>query len=213
MSCIIHLNRNEPDTWDEAVFKAAEVFKNGGLVVFPTETVYGIGCDAMNDNAVMNLFCKKQRPRSKALLLHLHSLSQASQAAELSETAYSLLKSFTPGPLSVIVPKKECISNIVSAEMQTVGLRFPSDPIFVKMAESFPGMIAATSANISGYESAKNGEEIRTLASIADLLIDAGTCQYSLESTIVSVVDDSPKILRQGAVSRESIEGVIGKCL
>ncbi len=197
---------------EQAIQNAVSALQNGKLVVFPTETVYGIGCNALDPDAVRSLYAAKKRPSDKPLLLHLYSMEQAEQAAVLDERARALLRAFTPGPLSVILPKREIVPYEVTSGGETVGLRFPSDPLFQTIAKRCGVPIAATSANLSGFSSAKNAKDVLALSEIADVILENGECTYALESTIVSLVGGKPKILRQGALPREQIEGVVGIC-
>ena len=194
---------------EKAVFAACEALKEGGLVVFPTETVYGIGCDAMNENAVKALYERKQRPKDKPLLMHLHDRKQAEKLAELDERALRLIETFCPGPLSLVVPKKETVPDLVTGGQPTVGLRFPSHPFFREMAAAFFGYIAATSANLSGLPSAKDSGALNELDAVADVIIDAGPTDWKLESTVLSLTGKEPVILRQGAVTEEQLKEVL----
>lgn len=213
MSAVLyHLQNASAEERKAAIEHAVRVFREGGLVIFPTETVYGIGCDALNPDAVESLYRAKKRPHDKPLLLHLFSREQAERASVLDDKARNLLSAFTPGPFSLIVPKKELIPPIVTSGGSTVGLRFPSDALFLELAEAFGGIIAATSANLSGFSSAKNGEAVAELTEIADVILENGECEFSLESTILSMTGGTPVILRAGALPREEIEKVVGKC-
>lgn len=197
---------------DEAVRYAADVILRGGLVVFPTETVYGIGCNALDADAVRRLYLAKKRPSDKPLLLHLYSMEQAEQVAVLGERARMLLARFTPGPLSVILPKKLCLPDVVTSGGDTVGLRFPQHSLFQALASRVGVPIAATSANMSGSVSAKDGTQALVMEDCADVILDDGACRYALESTVVSLVAEKPRILRQGALQRAELEAVIGSC-
>ena len=163
----------------------------------------------MNESAVRSLFERKQRPFDKALLLHLHDRRQAAKVAWLNEEAICLMDRFCPGPLSLVVPKKECVPDLVTAGQPTVGLRFPSHPFFREMAAAYSGIIAATSANLSGLPSAKDSEGLNELDAIADVIIDAGPTEWKLESTVVSLTEERPVVLRQGAVSEEQLKEVL----
>lgn len=202
-----------PELTGDAVSAACDVLRQGGLVLFPTETVYGIGCDAMNPSAVSLLYERKKRPPEKALLLHLYSREQAEKAAVLTPEAERLLDAFCPGPLSLILPKRDIVSDAVSAGSPTVGLRFPSDPFFRRMAAEFGGFIAATSANLSGLSSARDSGELQQAEFLADLVVDAGPCRYSFESTILSLAGPRPVLLRKGVIGRQKIEEVLGTCI
>lgn len=209
---IFHLTGADAEERTAAVREAAEALRRGGLVVFPTETVYGIGCDALNADAVAGLYRAKLRPPEKPLLLHLYDRKQIGMVSEPDERAEKLLARFTPGPLSLIVRKKALIPGIVTSGGDTVGLRFPSDPVFLAVAEAFGGVIAATSANLSGFSSAKDGASAAELCAFADVILDGGACEYALESTIVSLTGSTPRILRSGALPRSEIEKEIGPC-
>ncbi len=211
MSAIV-IRVTDQVSFDRAVSLGASFLREGKLVVFPTETVYGIGCNALDETAVEALYRAKNRPKEKPLLLHLHSLSQAESCAYLDDAARRLLAAFTPGPLSIIVKKRPHIPSAVTAGGETVGLRFPDEPLFLAMAREAEIPIAATSANISGFTSAKDGDAAREMAEVADLIIDGGICTYSIESTILSLAGDTPKILREGAIPKEKLLEVMGQC-
>lgn len=194
----------------DAIREAAELLRNGGLVVFPTETVYGIGCNAMDKHAVKRLYSAKNRPAEKPLLLHICSMEQAEQAAVLDDRARALLRAFTPGPLSVVLPKRPCVPYEVTSGGETVGLRFPAHPLFSALAREAGVPIAATSANFSGSVSAKDGKAAaEALSEVADLVLDGGRSAYAMESTVISLVGERPKLLRQGAIPWEKIEWVL----
>lgn len=204
---VYRLDEENPDI--DIIKLCAEKIKQGGVVAFPTETVYGVGANAFDEKAVEEIFYAKERPLQKPLLCHINSLTQAEEIAFLTEDARRLIAAFTPGPLTVIVRKKECVPSIVTAGGDTVGLRFPSNKIFELLSLMSGCPIAATSANMSGNISAKNGDEVITeLFGRVDIIIDAGRTEYGLESTIISLVDE-PKIIRQGAVGRDELERMI----
>ena len=195
-----------------AVQACAKALANGGLAVFPTETVYGIGVDAFNSDAVSSLYSKKQRPLDKPLLMHISSLEMAEEIAFLDEKARRLIRDYTPGPLTLVVKRKPNLPSIAVSGGDTVGLRFPSNGIFLELSKTFGKPIAATSANISGAKSAVNANELSSVLDIADVVIDGGSCELGLESTIVSLVSEKPKILRLGSFPKEKLEEVLGVC-
>lgn len=199
-------------SFDNAVKSCVEALNNGGLAVFPTETVYGIGADAFNENALNNLYIKKQRPYDKPLLMHISSLEMAEEIAILDDTCRELIKKFSPGPLTLVVKRKNVLPSIAVSGGDTVGLRFPSNDIFLAVSKAFNKPIAATSANISGLKSAVRTEELKNVLPLADVVIDGGECELGLESTIVSMVGDKPKILRLGSFPKEKIAEVIDIC-
>ena len=204
-----HLTTDTDPT--SAIQAAAEAIRRGGLVIFPTETVYGIGCNALDATAVRALYAVKNRPYDKPLLLHLHSMEQAEELAYVDDTARKLLKAFTPGPLSVIVTKKDTVPSEVTSGGDTVGLRFPEHPVFLAIAREAGVPIAATSANRSGSTSATDGESA-AFTDRADVVIDGGVCAYSVESTILSLTGETPRLLRQGAIPAERIWEVLKQC-
>lgn len=206
------LRVNESNNDKSYVAEAVNALKAGKLVVFPTETVYGIGADAFNSCAVDKLFKEKQRPLDKPLLMHVSSVEMADSIAVIDNRAKELIKRFTPGPLTLVVKRKPCLPSVAVSGGDTVGLRFPSNKVFLDVSSAFGAPIAATSANISGCESAKNSADLSPVLNIADLVIDSGMCEYGLESTIVSLVAERPKILRQGSFPRELVEEVLGVC-
>ncbi|MBR0230635.1 MAG: threonylcarbamoyl-AMP synthase [Clostridia bacterium] len=195
----------------EIILACAEVIKNGGIAIFPTETVYGIGVNAFDESAVRRLYALKKRPADKPLLMHIRGREAAEQLGYLGCRARKLIELYTPGPLTLVVKKRPRVPACAVSGGETVGLRFPSNGIFTELAKAAGVPIAATSANFSGFESAKNASELASLASLADFVIDGGECEYSFESTILSLVG-RPRILRQGAFPRERIEEVIGRC-
>ena len=196
----------------DIINKCAETLKNGGTAVFPTETVYGIGVDAFNKEALASLYEKKQRPLDKPLLMHISGIEMAKSVAMLDDKTIELIKRYTPGPLTLVVKRREEVPEIAVAFGDTVGLRFPSNKVFLKLSKAFGGPIAATSANISGFKSAVNADELAPVLDIADMVIDGGECELGIESTIVSLVGEKPKILRQGAFPKELVEEVLGEC-
>ena len=189
-----------------------KALNSGKTVVFPTETVYGIGVDAFNESAVKALYEKKQRSYDKPLLMHIHGVEMAESVAVLNDSARELMRLYTPGPLTIVAKKQNSVPSIVVSGGETVGLRFPSNKLFIELSKAFGKPIAATSANISGFESAKDSSGLQSVLDIADIVIDCGVCDYGLESTILSLVENQPKILRQGAFPSSKIEEVIGKC-
>lgn len=197
---------------NNAVEACVNSLRNGGLVVFPTETVYGIGVNAYDEVALNNLYIKKQRPLDKPLLMHISSLEMAEEIALLDDESRELIRRYTPGPLTVVVKRKNNLPSVAVSGGDTVGLRFPSNELFIKISKLFGAPIAATSANISGEKSAVRAEELSSVLNIADVVVDGGNCELGLESTIVSLVGERPKILRLGSFPREKIEEVLGKC-
>lgn len=190
----------------------ANILKNGGIAVFPTETVYGVGGNVFDTKVIERLYEAKCRPREKALLCHLVSVSQAEEIGYLDDTARALIKAFTPGPLTVIVKKKPCVGDNVTSGMDTVGLRFPSNKVFLELGNKCGFPIAATSANISGESNPTDAKAaMESLGDRVDIILDSGVTPVGVPSTIVSLAGNRPVILREGAVTEEMIKEVIGK--
>ena len=189
----------------------AKIIKHGGIVVFPTETVYGIGTNGLNTNAVEKLYKVKQRPLSKPISLLVNSIDMINEIAkDITKLEYVLIKEFFPGPLTIILKKKEIVPNIVTANLDTVGVRMPANEITLKLIEYSGVPIATPSANISGKPSGINLKEImKEFKGKVDYYIDGGTSKIGLASTIVQVIDGVPNILRQGAITEKQILTVI----
>lgn len=193
----------------EYIQKCAEIIKNGGLVAFPTETVYGLGANAYDDEACKKIYTAKNRPSGKALLCHLYSVSQAEEIAYLNEDERKLIERFTPGPLTVIAQKKPCIGDTVSACGDTVGLRFPSNKEALDFMKACGVPIAATSANISDCPPPTDGETVKNyLSGRIDAILDCGRVGSGVASTIISL-ENGLRILREGSITEDEIRSVL----
>jgi L-threonylcarbamoyladenylate synthase len=194
--------------------RAAEVLRAGGLVIFPTETVYGVGCDATNAEAVARLYAAKDRPRFNPLIVHVPDLPTAEREAKLRPRAQALAERFWPGPLSIVAPRRaeSTVAELACAGLTTIALRAPSHPIARALMSAFGKPIAAPSANRSGRVSATTAVHAADdLGAAAGAVLDAGPSPIGLESTIVSVDDNgAAMLLRLGAIAREQIEAVTG---
>ena len=187
--------------------KAAELIKQGKIVVFPTETVYGIGTNGLDENAVKKLYEVKKRPLDKPISLLVSNMEMVNLIAkDITEIEYKIMEKFFPGPLTIILKKKNVVPNIVTAGQDTIGVRMPSGEVARKLVEMANVPIAAPSANISGQPSGTNLQEIKKHLD-ADYFID-GQCELGLSSTIVKVVDGKPQILRQGKITLEEINEI-----
>ena len=191
--------------------KPANIIKNGGIVIFPTETVYGIGTNALNEDAVKRLYEIKQRPLNKPISLLVNSIDMIEQIAkDITDLEYALIREFFPGPLTLILKKKDIVPDIVTANSDTVGVRMPKNEIALKLIEYAGIPIATPSANISGKPSGTNMKNIiKDFNGKVDYLIDSGTSQIGLASTIVQVIDNVPHILRQGSISEKQINDLL----
>lgn len=188
--------------------EAARIINNGGIVVFPTETVYGIGANSLKEAAVKKLYVVKQRPLNKPISLLVNSIDMIEQITkDITELEYALIRKFFPGPVTIILKKKNIIPNVVTANSDTVGIRMPANEIALKLIEYADVPIAAPSANISGKPSGTNLKDImKDFDGKVDYFIDSGPSKIGLASTIVQVIDGVPKILREGSISEEQIK-------
>lgn len=191
--------------------KAGELIKQGKIVIFPTETVYGIGTNGLDENAVRKLYKVKKRPLNKPISLLVSNMEMVNLIAkDITETEYKIMKNFFPGPLTIILKKKKNVPDIVTARQDTVGVRMPRGDVARKLVELSGVPIAAPSANISGEPSGTNLQEImKHFEGKVDYCIDGGNSELGLASTIVQVIDDRPMILRQGSITLEQINKIL----
>lgn len=192
--------------------EAVRILAAGGLVAFPTETVYGLGADATSSAAVRKIFVAKGRPSTNPLIVHVADESVAKRyAAQWPEIAHRLAAKFWPGPLTLVVPKASPIVVEATAGRDTVGVRVPAHPMALQMLAAFDGPVAAPSANRAGKVSPTTAQHVRKeLGDRVDLVLDAGPCQVGIESTVLDLTSSIPVILRPGQVSRGQIEELIG---
>ena len=203
----------------EAIRDAALALKAGHLVAFPTETVYGLGADARNPEAVKRIYEVKGRPSDHPLIVHISSINQLDKwAVEIPEYAIELARAFWPGPMTLILKRTEIAKNFITGGQDTVGLRVPSDPIAQALINEFEKIsysaIAAPSANRFGQVSPTSGsdvfEELGQFLTDEDLILDGGNSSIGIESTIIDCTGDQPTILRNGAVTKADIEIELG---
>ncbi len=195
----------------ELLEPAASSLKAGGLVAFPTETVYGLGAVYTNESALLKVFAVKGRPADNPLILHIWRQEQLEElVSEISPKAERLIKAFWPGPLTLIFPKQSHVSPIVTAGLDTVAVRMPSHPVARELLRRTNIAVAAPSANLSGRPSPTRGSHvIEDLDTKIDFIIDAGSCSEGVESTVLSLQTQTPIILRPGSVTLEMLEGVL----
>jgi L-threonylcarbamoyladenylate synthase len=191
--------------------EAVAVLRRGGLVAFPTETVYGLGADASNPAALARLFAVKGRPRSHPVIVHLGAPAWMAQwASEVTPDAARLAERFWPGPLTLVVRRAPAVLDAVTGGQETVGLRVPAHPVARALLAAFGRGIAAPSANRFGRVSPTTAEHVRQdLGSDVDLVIDGGACEVGIESTIVDVTGDAPVLLRPGRITADEIAGAL----
>lgn len=193
---------------------AAQIIKQGGLVAFPTETVYGLGADAFNAAAVAKIFKVKNRPAFDPVIVHIAKKDQIEAVCRMNKRAEKLIEKFWPGPLTLVLPKKRRIPDIVTAGMSKVGIRMPNNEIALRLISLADTPLAAPSANPFGYLSPTTAEHVYDqLGSKIDMILDGGPCEIGIESTIIEFTDTKPILLRAGGISVEEITEVIGKVL
>lgn len=203
----LHLNNTQ-----ENILQATEIIKNGGIVAFPTETVYGIGADIFNEKAVQKIFKVKGRNFNKPLSAHISDIKMVDMVSDIiPDIFYELANIFLPGALTLIIKAKSNIPSIVTAETETIAIRFPSNQVCKSFIDTVGFPLAATSANISGNSSAINPAEVKSeLDGKINAIIDDGECVLKLESTVISLVG-KPTVIRIGAISINEIEGKLGR--
>lgn len=197
-------NKNEY----EKLKRPSQIIKQGGIVVFPTETVYGIGTNGLNEASIKRLYEVKKRPLNKPISLLVSNIEMIEMVAkDITEIEYKIIKNFFPGPLTIILKKKDIVPNILTANTDTVGIRMPEGEIARKLVEYANVPIATPSANISGKPAGTNIENvIKDFGNNVDYYIDGGKSKIGVASTIVKVEDGKIKILRKGIVTKEQIE-------
>ncbi len=197
---------------EDDIKTAAEIIKRGGLVAMPTETVYGLAADALNGNAVAKIFKAKGRPMDNPLIVHIADINDIYRlVSEFPEKARILAERFWPGPLTIILPKSDIIPVEVSAGLKTVAVRFPSNSIAYKLIKnSVP--LAAPSANLSGSPSPTNAKHVADdMDGRIDAIIDGGECDIGVESTVITLAETPPRLLRPGGITLEQLREAIGE--
>ena len=194
------------------IIKAAEIIRNGGAVAFPTETVYGLGADGLNPIAVAKIFEIKNRPTFNPLILHIHDKSQLEQLCEIQNPKVNILiKKFWPGPLTLVLPKKNIVPEIVTADNPTVAVRMPNNSVALELIKRSGTPIAAPSANLFNRLSPTSAEHVfAQLGTRVDMILDGGTTDVGVESTIIEFDNDTVYLLRPGGVTKEEIESLLG---
>jgi len=197
---------------DKAFMDAAKALREGKLVAFPTETVYGLGADALNPDAVRRIYEAKGRPSDNPLIVHIAEVSSLNElVAEIPEAAALLIDAFWPGPLTMIFKKSDLVPDIITAGLDTVAIRMPDNPIAQKLIREAGVPVAAPSANVSGRPSPTTCKHvIDDLKGRIEYIIDGGPCQVGVESTVLDVTSDVPMILRPGGITLEMLENVLG---
>jgi L-threonylcarbamoyladenylate synthase len=205
----------------DSLAKAAAVLRDGGLVAFPTETVYGLGGDAFNAAALVKIFEAKGRPRFDPLIVHIAAIESLERIADLSllddgasKKLDLLAEKLWPGPLTLILPKQKTVPDLATSGLSTVAVRFPAHDAAQRLISLSTGALAAPSANPFGYLSPTRAEHVRNLlGEKVDIILDGGPALVGVESTVLDICGERPRILRPGGTSREAIEALIGPVL
>lgn len=200
-------------TSEKDIALGGELIRRGGLVAFPTETVYGLGADALNDEAVKSIYAAKGRPSDNPLIVHIAKKEDiAPLVKEVTPQAQAVIDRFFPAPLTIILPKSDRVGDTVSGGLSTVAVRMPQNEIARKLIEAAGTPVAAPSANTSGLPSPTRASRvIEDMSGKIDAIIDGGDCEFGVESTVITLATEVPTILRPGAVTKEMLEEVLGR--
>lgn len=197
---------------EESLALSAKLLKNGQLVAFPTETVYGLGANALDKDAVLSIFAAKERPADNPLIVHIWDRAQLNDICEVPEGAQALMDAFWPGPLTILMPRKSTLPQEVTAGLDTVAVRMPSHPVALAMLKACHLPIAAPSANRSGKPSPTSAHYVfQDMDGRIPLILDGGACQVGLESTVIDTCHGTPCILRPGGITHAQLEKVLGE--
>ena len=190
--------------------KAAEIIKSGGLVAFPTETVYGLGANAFNSDAVKKIFAAKKRPADNPLIVHVLSLKQAEKCAYLNKNAKKLIDKFWPGPLTIVLRKKAIVPREVTASLNNIAIRMPRNKIALELIEKSNCPIAAPSANLAGKPSSTCFKHVQDdLSGRINAIIKSEDCEIGIESTVINLTSKQPILLRPGKITLEQLRKIL----
>lgn len=207
---VVKVDPLNPDR--ELIQLAAGLIRRGGLVAFPTETVYGLGANALSDEAARRIFEAKGRPPDNPLIVHVASLDQALEIAEIPDRFIDRLRTMWPGPITVVVKSRRIVSRVVTAGLDTIAVRIPAHPIALGLIEASSVPVAAPSANRSGKPSPTRAEHVvEDLDGLVDLVLDGGETFLGVESTVVDLTRDPPMLLRPGPIGVEELARVFGE--
>lgn len=205
------VNLNKLDIDEEILNEAAKIINKGGLVAFPTETVYGLGANGLDEEAVKKIYIAKERPQDNPVILHVSSKEEVNAlVSEVSEVAKLCMEKFWPGPLTLILNRSSIVPDVITGGLDSVAIRMPNNEIALKLIEEAGTPIAAPSANTSGSPSpTKANHVIEDLKGKIDMIIDGGSTEVGLESTILDLTGDVPSILRPGGITLEQLREII----
>lgn len=197
---------------DNAIRTAGDIIKQGGLVAFPTETVYGLGGDALNPDSSRKIYAAKGRPSDNPLIIHICKLDDIYKiVSDFPTQAQKLAREFWPGPLTMVLPKAEVVPVETTGGLKTVAVRMPVDPIALSFIEAAGGYVAAPSANVSGRPSPTSSRYVEEdMCGRIEMIIDGGDVEIGLESTIIDLTGEIPMLLRPGMITLEMLQGVLG---
>ena len=202
------------DPWNpepDVIREAAEVVREGGLVAFPTETVYGLGADGLNASAVRKIYRAKGRPSDNPLILHLSDEKEAELLAFVDARARALMRAFWPGPLTLVLPARSVVPAVTRGGLDSVALRMPDHPVALALIARVGGPLAAPSANLSGRPSPTDAPSVLCdLKGRVDLILDAGPVSVGVESTVLGLCEEAPLLLRPGGTPKEALEAFLG---
>ena len=197
---------------ETALSAASELLKKGRLVAFPTETVYGLGANALDPSAVMSIFAAKGRPADNPLIVHIHDREQLSPLCDIPDRAPCLMDAFWPGPLTLLFPRKPAVPDQVTAGLPTVAIRMPSHPVAAALLRACGLPVAAPSANRSGRPSPTTAEHVyEDMRGRIPLILDGGPCNVGVESTVQDLCHGMPVILRPGGITQSMLESALGE--
>lgn len=198
---------------EENIRLGGQLIARGQLVGFPTETVYGLGANALDEKAVRGIFAAKGRPADNPLIVHVAHASQADDLCHVTPLGRKLMDAFWPGPLTLLMPKKPIIPDVTCAGLASVGVRCPDHPVALRLIRAAGVPVAAPSANTSGKPSPTRARHVyEDMQNRIPLILDGGDCQVGVESTVLDITGDVPVILRPGKVTREEIAQIAGDC-
>lgn len=202
------------DTLDRQVEEGLQVLRRGGLVAFPTDTVYGLGADALNEDAVERIYVVKERPPDQPLPLLVAGLTQVESVAVWTPLGLALAEHFWPGPLTLVLPARESLPPILTAGTGKVGVRQPNHHVPLALIRGLGGPLVGTSANLSGRHSALTADEVRLqLGAKIDLVIDGGRCSGGIESTVIDVCGAVASLVRAGAIPSERVKAFLREAI
>lgn len=210
MKTVIETMRGAVD--EDGILRAGEILRRGGLVAFPTETVYGLGADALDENAALRIYRAKGRPSDNPLIIHIADWEAIGRiAVQIPPEAKLLADAFWPGPLTMILKKSDEVPAATTGGLPTVAVRLPDHPVARALIRAGGGYVAAPSANTSGRPSPTRAEHVaQDMDGVIDMIIDGGDVEIGIESTIIDLTEGVPTILRPGFISREMLAGVLG---